>query len=151
MIPFRWLSIGTNIYKSMSSRMKNYAKKFETNDKWMLTFADSKVEMISFKFRDSREYGTEDFMMYENRWQFLKKGGYSYLKDVDTEPWGETDFKVKETMPWPGKDRSGYYITYSSNGSSFDPKTLKPKKREGMSSSGGTFTKKSFKDFVVVK
>jgi uncharacterized protein (DUF2345 family) len=119
---------------------------------WLGTFDEGTRPEILFTFRNSEQYATTDFELYQLSWQILIDKQPLALRDAgltSSDSWQEIE--VNGTMPFPGKDKfsSNVYIVLSSGEVNVD-ENGKMKNRDSMTNEP-QFDKTSLNEYKVTK
>jgi hypothetical protein len=132
---------------SQQERSTNYDSRF-----WLGTFDQGQRPQIMFTFRNSEQYATNDFELYQLSWQILIDKQPLALSDAgltSSDSWQEVE--VNGTMPFPGKDKfdSNVYIVLSSGEVNVD-ENGKMMNRDSMQNEP-QFNKTSLNEYKVTK
>jgi hypothetical protein len=127
-----------SMYSSVVSICKSYVQQYLSDVKWLNPYPPKVFSKIDFKYRTSKEYGTDkdsgvsgkQFSVYEPSWAVMADAGRTLMQSVKTKAWEEKQ-DSDGGYPWPGKDAMGSsYVTYqeknvNKNGVE-EPKESKP-------------------------
>jgi hypothetical protein len=135
---------------SISEQQKS--REYDGRASWLGTFEEGERGDILFTFRNSAQYATNDFELYQLSWQILIDKQPLALSDAgltSSDSWQEIE--VNGTMPFPGKDKfsSNVYIVLSSGEVNVD-ENGKMKNRDGMQNQP-QFDRTSLNEYKVTK
>lgn len=142
----QWTSLDAPpAYDAQRNGVQSLHVRYAEAEEWLGDLDENGRSEIRYTYRTPDQYGTDkpsetgsgasEFLVYQPLWQMLNE---------PTATWEEKE--IESTWPWPGKGiRDQALLIYEEGGNVEDDGA--PVNRSGMTSSGGSFTKKSMDDY----